>query len=214
MSSKLASDLQKGHVKEIENPAFPFLCSPLGFAPKHDGTLHRINHFSYPEDSSLNFYINKTSAALDCVRIKDLWTLILASGRNCTLIKRDIMNAFRNIPLAVHVQWLFGFCWEGKYYTECCLPFGLSTAPFIFNLFAEAVHWMLQSWLNWEFVARYLDDFIAVVRSQTATPEKLAFMAEDYIKLTDLLGLPRKDAKDEAGTTSRSLDTSLIQISW
>jgi hypothetical protein len=37
--------------------------------------------------------------------------------------------------------------WNGVYYKENCLPFGLATAPILFNLFAEALHWILESFL-------------------------------------------------------------------
>jgi len=31
-----------------------------------------------------------------------------------------------------------------QFYVDIYLPFGLHTAPRIFNLFAEAIHWILQ----------------------------------------------------------------------
>ena len=50
--------------------------------------------------------------------------------------------------------------WKGIYYKERYLPFSLSTAPFLFNLFTEAFHWILQSHLHTQFILHYLDDFI------------------------------------------------------
>jgi hypothetical protein len=50
--------------------------------------------------------------------------------------------------VAVSDQRLIGFKWEKIVYTECCLPLGLSTAPFLFNLFAEALHWVLEHRLH------------------------------------------------------------------
>ena len=88
---------------------------------------------------------------------------MVAAGRNCIILKRDIKDAFRNIPIAPQHQWLLGFQWEDQYYVERCLPFGLATAPFIFNLFAEGLHWILQSWLHWELLDHYLDDFMLII---------------------------------------------------
>src|SRR3979409_380539 len=48
-------------------------------------------------------------------------------------------------PVAKLQQWLLGFQVGGKYYQETCLPFGLSTSPFLFNIFSEAFHWILES---------------------------------------------------------------------
>ena len=41
------------------------------------------------------------------------------------------------------------------------LPFGLRTAPRIFNLFAEALHWIFEESLKWK-VIYYLNDFLFV----------------------------------------------------
>src|SRR5436190_16670570 len=41
------------------------------------------------------------------------------------------------------------------------LPFGLRTAPRIFNLFAEALHWVFETLHEWN-VTHYLDDFLFV----------------------------------------------------
>jgi hypothetical protein len=73
------------------------------------------------------------------------------------------------------------------------------TAPFIFNLFAEGFHWILQSYLNWELLAYYLNDFIRAIPHDVATPDYLAQQVQDYKALTDLLGIPRNDKKDELG---------------
>src|SRR5438552_17471280 len=41
------------------------------------------------------------------------------------------------------------------------LPFGLRTAPRIFNLFEEALHWIFEELVKWK-VTHYLDDFLFV----------------------------------------------------
>jgi hypothetical protein len=41
------------------------------------------------------------------------------------------------------------------------LPFGLRTAPRIFNLFAEALHWIFATLYGWN-LTHYLDDFLFV----------------------------------------------------
>ncbi len=68
----------------------------------------------------------------------------------------------------------------------------------IFNLFAEALHWIIECFLRW-LLCHYLDYFVAIFRSDT-WPERLVAEANDYIWLTDLLGLPQNDSKDCQGT--------------
>ncbi len=74
-------------------------------------------------------------------------------------------DVFRNNPVAPQYQWLLGFRWGGKFYKETCLSFGLATAPFIFNLFAEALHWLIASFLQW-VLCYYLDNFVAIFKAR------------------------------------------------
>ena len=140
--------------------------------------------------------------------------MIKTAGHHSLILKRDIKDAFRNIPIAPHVQWLLGFTWDGKFYKETCLPFGLATAPFIFNLFAEAFHWMLQSWLNWDLLQHYLDDFIAIIPA--ASQHTIPKINTEYKKITDILGISRNQSKDQLGTVLTVLglevDTNLFTL--
>ena len=56
------------------------------------------------------------------------------------MVKRDLADAFRYIPIHPSDWWLMGFEWRGTLYHELFLPFGLRTAPRIFNYFAEGLH--------------------------------------------------------------------------
>lgn len=101
--------------------------------------------------------------------------------------------------MAPQHQWLLGFRWGGKFYKETCLSFGLATAPFIFNLFAEALHWIIASFLRW-VICHYLDDLVAIFEAGI-TQKKMLAKKEAYVQLTDLLGVPWNDSKDAQGTT-------------
>jgi hypothetical protein len=101
-----------------------------------------------------------------------------------------------------------GFSWNGQHYSETCLPFRLSTAPAIFNLFAEAFYWILESWLLWT-VLHYLDDFIRIIPAAQATLRFLAQLELDYHALTDLLGILENTKKDAFGTIVTTLGITL-----
>ena len=218
INAKLREDLALGRIAKLPVDTAPnlFICSPLGLVPKKDGSLRRIHDLSYPRQSSVNAHIDPEFATLSYTRIEDILRDVIEAGRHCVILKRDIKDAFRNIPLSSQVQWLLGFQWEGQLYMERCLPFGLATAPFIFNLFAEGFHWILQSWLGWDLLSHYLDDFISVVPNSPSLDATIQSMTADYIEVTDLLGIPRKDSKDICGTVlpvlGHEVDTNMFTL--
>ena len=81
-------------------------------------------------------------------------------GPGTLLSKIDLKNAFQLIPVCPADWNLLGIFWQGKYYIDTCLPFGLHSAPCIFNHLATAIHWILQNNYNVQFLLHYLDDFL------------------------------------------------------
>ncbi|KAJ5283407.1 hypothetical protein N7505_001387 [Penicillium chrysogenum] len=65
--------------------------------------------------------------------IDDIYEQVIQAGPGCTITKRDIKDAFRIVPVAEDNQYLLAFQWNDSTYVGCCLPFGLATAPFLFN---------------------------------------------------------------------------------
>ena len=195
---QLDSDLADGRVTRVR-PGTHFISSPLGLVPKHDGGFRRIHHLSHPEGNSVNDYIPAHYAALTYTRLAEVLNAISHSGRHSVIIKRDVKSAFRTIPIALHQQWLLGFTWAGIPYSEACLSFGLRTAPFLFNLFAEAFHWILQTFLLW-VVFHYLDDFMTILPPSASTA-LITATKDDYRVISTELGIPPNDSKDQEGTT-------------
>ena len=140
-TTKIATDLTIGRI--AIRPPEAICCSPLGLIPKSDGTLRRIHNLSSSKPRrglSVNAAIPEAYSTLTYSTVDDILALILLAGRGAVILKRDLKDAFRNIPVAITDQRLLGFKSEKIVYTERCLPFGLATAPFLFNLFAEALH--------------------------------------------------------------------------
>lgn len=197
LTELLTKDLKLKKVQQVSPDQFPLRISPLGLVPKPSGAFRRIHHLSHPRTSGTNAGIESEYAYLCYARISGVIQMILKAGRNCYLIKRDMEAAFRNIPVSVLDWWLLAFKWNGKVYVECCLPFGLRTAPFLFNLFAEAFEWILISWLHWELVTHLLDDVVYVLPEHDA--HKIPRREAEYVAVTDFLGIPRQAGKDECG---------------
>lgn len=211
ITSQLHDDLLRGRVVQVL-PVSPFISSPLGLVPKHDGGFRRIQLLSFPTGNSVNDFIPREASNLVYLKLEEVFQMVLAAGHGCVIMKRDIKDAFRNIPVAPQWRWLLGFHWGNNYYTETCLPFGLATAPFIFNLFAEAFHWTVLTHLRWRFFCHYLDDFVAIFSAAVATSSFMASRRQEYIALTDELGIPRKDSKDWEGTTAEVLGIEVDTI--
>ncbi len=195
IDKKLTKDLALSRVVEVEKPTPPFICSPLCLVPMHDEGWRRIHHLSHPRVESVNDHIPDGVGELRYTRFQEVLELVIQAGRDSIIPKQDMKDPFRNIPVAPHYQWLLGFRWCRKFYKETCLSFGLATALFIFNWFAEALHWIIVSFLRW-VICHYLDDFIAVFKAKEASTERIKAEAKSYIWLTDLLGIPRNDSKD------------------
>ena len=137
ISEKIISDLEKGHIRIA---AGPIVVSRLGLVPKSDGGYRRIHYPSFPPASSVNDAIPEEYGALVYTTVTAIQAHVISAGRGCLLLKRDIKDAFRIVPLSYRAKTLMGFSWEGVTYQECCLSFSLRTTPLIFNLFAEGLH--------------------------------------------------------------------------
>ena len=91
------------------------------------------------------------------------------------------------------------------------LPFGLRTAPRIFNLFAEALHWVFETLNEWN-VTHYLDDFLFVFPSGT----DLAPISTAFDRVLAKFGLSKAAEKDSNGCVVVHLgfefDSSAMEI--
>ena len=88
--------------------------------------------------------------------------------------------------------------WEGKIYVDSCLPFGLRSAPKIFNAVVDALCWCLQQ-AGICFVLHYLDDYIIVSPPNSS---ECARALEILGQTCAQLGVPMAANKSEGPVTS------------
>jgi Reverse transcriptase (RNA-dependent DNA polymerase) len=117
-----------------------------------------INHLLWPPGSSVNNGIPDAEAsisydAFDCA-VKDL----VSVGSGSLMVKLDLKDAFCHIPICPADWYHLKFHWGGKFYYSIVLAFGLCSAPYIFNLFSEVLHWIIQHHIP-AHICHYLDDF-------------------------------------------------------
>ena len=96
-----------------------------------------IMQLSAPAGRSVNDGIHPDDFSLHCSSVDDAVAILLHLGKGALMAKIDLKSAFRMIP--VHrADWdLLGMHWRGQYYVDTCLPFGLRSAPFLFNEYTQ-----------------------------------------------------------------------------
>ena len=175
LSANLEKEISLGRVAgPFSTPPLPnFHISPMGLVPKkHSDKFRTIFHLSYPKNgtSSINYSIPKEDFSLRYITIDNAIEGIQKLGQGCFLAKCDIESAFRLIPLRPSDYNLFGMYWEGQYYYDKVLPFGLRSAPFLFNQLSDAIEWILLEKCVISFVCHILDDFLIIEPAAPSFP--------------------------------------------
>ena len=98
----------------------------------------------------------------------DVAKAVVAWGRGALMAKVDVKSAYRNVPIHPEDRWLMGMLWDGDLYIDTALPFGLRSAPKIFNAIADAAEWVVKQ-EGVHSMIHYLDDFLLI--GPPASPE-------------------------------------------
>ena len=105
--------------------------SPVGAIPKKNkpDKWCLIVDLSSPSGSSVNDGISPELSSLSYTSLDHLAAMILSIGRGSLLVKADIQEAYRMIPVHPQDQPLLGIQWNNFIYIDRVLPFGLRSAP-------------------------------------------------------------------------------------
>ena len=179
-------------------PILNLQCSGVGVVPKKTGGWRMIMHLSAPSESSINDGIDKEEFPLRYRTIDDAVQMVRHLGSKAKLAKIDIKSAFRTIPVQVEDRDLLGIHWHNKFYVDRCLPFGLRSAPFIFNEYAEALEWILHHNYLIADIIHYLDDFLIAGRPGSRECEQALHR---MLKVCQSLGFPIAFNKVEGPST-------------
>ena len=161
ITSELQKEVAAGRVLgPFADRPLPSLRTPgLGAAAKKQGKWRMILHLSARYGASVNDGISKKEFSLHYSSVDDAVKLLHSYGKGAIMAKVDLKAAFRMVPVRAADWDLLGMFWKGSYYVDTCLPFGLRSAPCLFNHFAEALHWILVT--NYQVEAiHFLDDFL------------------------------------------------------
>ncbi|XP_044143987.1 uncharacterized protein LOC122933207 [Bufo gargarizans] len=215
----IAQEVTEGFVLgPFKTPPFAtWRTNPIGIVTGKSSQKQRlIIDLSAPHGTgnpSLNSLIPSEEFSLQYTTIDHAITAIRQAGVGAWLSKTDIANAFKLLPIHPTLWHLHGIKWSGKYYFFSRLTFGSKSSPAIFDVFAEALCWLLLNIARCPLVLHYLDDFL-LVEENTSPPSSL----RATIKLFNELGVPLSTKKTEGPDTiitflGIQLDSALMQAS-
>ena len=188
-------EISRGHTAgPFREPPFPLLhCSPLGAAPKKDGTARLILDLSSPRGTSVNDGIDKTGFSVRYSRFDDGVRMVRQIGRSAFLAKLDVRHAFRICPVRLDQFYLLGFRWNRLFFVDTRLPFGSRSSPFIFNSFAMLLCWALIYVCGIAMLIHYLDDYLICSPSQAGCSADMV----RFLDVCDAVGVPIASDKTE-----------------
>ena len=106
------------------------------------------------------------------------------------MFKFDISSAYHHIDIHSSHQTFLGFSWEGKFYVFSVLPFGLTSAPFVWTKCLRSVVKFVRE--NGIYLVLFLDDGWGVNRSFSLTEENAKFVKDVLQNAGFLINLTRK----------------------
>ena len=182
----------------------PFSCPcvvwPLQIVPKRDSSKLRVVHdLCFPESASVNSGILRDSYLnheykLTLPGLDRLTHFIRLRGRHCHMYKKDLAQAFRQMPLDPKDVRLLGFVVNNQLYFHTRFPFGLRSATMVCQRVTKAVIHILTT--EGYLADVYIDDFYGVELAELAG---VAF--KRMTELFDELGLEASPAKDQLPNT-------------
>ena len=124
------------HIPELQINRF-------GVIPKghNTGKWRLITDLSHSPGQSVNDGMDSTICSLTYTSVDEIAERIVHLGRHTMLAKIDIESAFQLIPVHPQDRPLLGVKWDDELLIDPMLPFGLYSAPKIFNAVADALQW-------------------------------------------------------------------------
>ena len=158
----LAKECSLGRVRgPWEATQLPYVhINRFGVIPKphQQGEWRLIVDLSHPAGGSVNDGIEADLCSLKYPSVDDAVRKLLVKTPGMLMAKVDIENAYQNVPVHPDDWQLLGMRWRDRIYVDMAQPFGLWSAPKIFNALADSAQWVLGC--QGVDTLHYLDDFL------------------------------------------------------
>ena len=177
----------------------PLHFNRIGVIPKghNTGKWRLITDLSFPQGQSVNDGIDATLCSMVYITVDKVATLVACLGKGSLLAKIDIEAAYRLVPIHPQDRVLQAVHWQEQVFIDPMLPFGLSSAPKIFNALADALNWILQQ-AGIPYVFHYLDDYILIGPPNSPTCQTSLVILH---RVCDYLHIPLAAHKQEGPNT-------------
>ena len=149
--------------------------------------------------------------SLSYISVDDVAARVMRQGRGALMAKFDLKSAYRQVLIHPDDRWMLGVDWKGRLYVDKALPFGLRSAPMIFNAVAEALDFIIkQKGVRW-VGSFYLGDFSIVGRLECGRDLRVA------LQTCVRVGFPVAEEKTEGPATRITLlgiviDSNLLEL--
>lgn len=207
-------------LKRVVGPIVPTLLptatvSSFGVIPKphQPGKFRLILDLSRPKGCSVNDGIEPEVCSLSYASVDQAVRIITREGRQTQMAKFDIESAYRLVPVHPDDRPLLGMKWRDFLYVDTALPFGLRSAPKIFNALADALEWIMRK-QGVRCSLHYLDDFIVFGRAEISECQRALDKA---LHTCQSLGVPIAGHKTEGPATTLTflgieLDSQAMEV--
>ena len=166
---------------------------------KHQpGKWRLITDLSYPEGTSVNDAIDPALCSLSYITVDQVALRALSLGKGALIAKTDIQSAYRLVPVHPSDRRWLGMRWKGQIYVDGMLPFGLRSAPKIFNAMADGLEWCISD-EGVKDIFHYLDDFAVVGPPDSNTCQRYLSTLK---RVCQDLGIPLAQDKEDGPCTT------------
>ena len=172
----------------------------FGVIPKSSqpGKWRLIVDLSHPDGFSINDGIEPELCSLSYASVDSAVAVIMRLGRGTILAKLDLESAYRIIPVHPDDRLLLGMEWDGNWFIDTALPFGLRSAPKIFTAMADGLLWIMAA-NGVTSALHYLDDYLIFGSPGTTVCGDALTSA---LSLCQRLGVPVSQKKLEGPATT------------
>ena len=184
----------RGPYNDDNLPAFKYKIhySPITAKTKPSGKAMILIDQSAPLICSINSEILDSDKKTIYSTFEQLCDLLLRIGINGFIWIIDAVDAYYRIPIQQRFHHLFGIKWLTRTLIFKCLSFGLSTAPSIYNRFADQFVWACKYYKKQLFfdkntnlfnILHYLDDFFGGSPKLSTAKAQMKFLINLFKKL-------------------------------
>ena len=183
--------------------------NPIHAIPKGNPEAPRgwriIVNNSWPPATSVNDLIPDYFKRCELPTFQQVLQWLMALGSKAFVAAIDLTQAWKQLRIAPEDRWMLCWQYNGKFYQEKGLPFGLAIAVRLFTIFnkgyAHAVKTSLpatipEDQLGTPIAIHYIDDITMGARSEVAT----AALLQHYLRRSEELGLRINAEKTQTPT--------------